>query len=36
MQLHENDRQWFNKCTVYNANGSSGIKKGEKKQFVKA
>ena len=27
-------RQRLNKCTVYNANGSGGIKKGQK--FVKA
>ena len=29
-------KQWFNKCTVYNMNGSGGIKKRQKKQFVKA
>ena len=29
-------RQRFNKCTVYITNGSGGIKKGQKKQFVKA
>ena len=29
-------REWFNKCAVYNTNGSGGIKKGQKKQFVQA
>ena len=29
-------RQQFNKCTVYNTNSVGGIKKGQKKQLVKA
>ena len=29
-------RQRFNKCTVYNANGSGGIRKGQKREFVQA
>ena len=29
-------RQWLNKCTVFSENGLGGIKKGQKKQSVKA